>query len=422
MQSSYAGDDPSAIFLQLARVYHTEVVNIQLSADSLRQETESTFRPLLEESWRLKDRDMESELRLRLESVRQQCELVTPASLRRVESYIRLRIGQLLTECRVQLKHGVSRTVVVQKLYELVRMYCQDCNEKAMLEAAKLIMHGRFGSELLRAQERIGGVGKEATAALTEAHSEFQNSSSMATDPTKTYRARLTYPCCCQWTERGQPACASIAVAACEVFLKAQQNSLRRGVSLDEYLLTFMDWSNVVRSGTEFYTRWRKAYPNIKEAYQLVDEAVKKDSVRYARLVTDFSFDEIFGSLFVPRDLDEGFGTDKSFGELIERIKRGQTCKENKPLACAFSSKWKTLAFARTPGGIWWLFDSHGSDRQKKSTLGRFLNSDELVAYVESFFGVDSEASVDIDSKRSTTEETALTTAVAFNAFMFYKK
>ena len=418
--------DPCAMLVQLARAYHTEDRNLAATRELLEDEHRETYRPKLRHARATAQENpaLLEEIQLAAQTSLQQAELVIPAARRVLESTIRARVGEMLDHCAVELPAGVPRSVVVEEFMDIVRLYAQDCNEEAIYRAGVMVLLNNRGAELDALKLSVGGIGVRNTDSSASTPSASGRGALKSRGVTTTdFRFCLLFPCESQWLLSDKaPACASIAVSACEHFLRAPEAAQRNGVTTDQLLGRDTAWAGVVRGGVAWYDKWRKTSSTGKtETYQLVKEAVESDATRHAKLCRDSRFDELFGNLVTPTDLDEGFDTPKTFVEFLDGLRETEAYKADKPIACAFSSARYTLAFARLPGGVWWLFDSHGKDRSEKSTLGRFQRTELLVAYVEHFFGV-RRAKVDLTQERRDIQEESLATMVAFNAFMFYRK
>ena len=421
LMAAAANRNPGAMIIQLARMVHTEERNLDLTYSEMRTEHEKTYIPLMNEARVRATTNPEFLRETELAAQRSELKftLAVPASKRQLHNVARTRIADIFDFCDVQLPPNTSRLAAEQHLFDIVRLYNQDCSERSMHTAANLVLDGIFDERLQRAVDGIGS-GSSTKSDSLRGSVKFDDVFK------RTFRQRLSFPCRSQWeTLEALPACASIAVSACVRFLCAAEAAERLRVQTDRYLTKELDWGNVVKEGMAWYVDWKENNAAAKVVnYQLVKEVVEGDSSRFAVLCRLYYFDELFGTLVAAAGADSGVGAGKNFGEFIAALEKTDCYKADRPLACAFSSGHYTLAFARLSGGAWWLFDSHGKDRVGLSTLGRFLRAKELVDYINAFFGVPDgpERELDLTNEHETMPETTLATLVSFSAYMFYKK
>jgi len=429
-----------AILLQLARVYEAERVNLFHTREQQRREHQLRFDPMIFEA-RAKageNPELARETTEAEQMARMKFTVLAPVVRRQLDALIRVRVQEALEVTRTAPAPGVPRIAVVEAVLGVIGQYRQDCDEQAMHQALVMALSGKFGREFDACVARIGGIrsvhapppeparAPEAPKPVTVAPRRPVFSSMRREDPPSVaWRYRLVFPCQSQWQiAGGKPACASIAVSACDQFLRAAELAKRTCTSVDNLLGIDVDWGAIVRNGVHWYSKWVQQHNKPKGYYMLVKEAVEGDVTRHARLAKDYEFDELFGSLRAPPDVDPEFNIPHSFSEFLACLRETECFRADRAFACAFSSNHVTFSFARLSGGVWWIFDSHGTDKIGRSTLARFLREDELIAYVRSLFGLDADADQrkSLDQERADMDETTLNTICSFSAFMMYRK
>lgn len=432
-----------SILLQLARVYEAERVNLFHTLEQQRREHQLRFDPMLFEARAKASENPElvRETTAAEQMARMKFTVLAPVVRRQLDALIRVRVQETFEATRIAPVPGVPRIAVVEAVLRVIGQYRQDCDEQAMHQALVMALNGTFGREFDACVARIGGIqGVHAPPPTAPTHTPEAPRPVVAVPPPRravfssmrredppqvAWRYRLVFPCQSQWQiAGGKPACASIAVSACDQFLRAAELARRTFTSVDSLLGVDVDWGAIVRNGVHWYSKWVEQHKKPKGHYMLVKEAVEGDVTRYARLAKDYEFDELFGSLRAPPDVDPEFNIPRSFAEFLAHLRETECFKADRALACAFSSNHMTFSFARLSGGVWWVFDSHGTDKAGRSTLARFVREDELVAYVRNLFGLDTDdgASKPLDQEHDDMDETTLNTICSFNAFMMYRK
>lgn len=412
MQSS-AKMEIGSLLVQLARMYHTESMNLEITASIEKERVEGIYSPILKQA-----RASGDELRLvEAEAARTRdlfrADQSVPTSARVLDIHMQQEIFKALRVC--QAEHTRPAFVVSRLLLDAMGLYAQDCDESALRQVFLCILGGSSNAELEDAKAMVGGLGRPVPPQPAPGPRgicyEFQ------------YEDRLYFPCDDQWTVggKGSSACTVVALIAAERFLIANQQAARNQTTADNYLIREVDWRGIVDHGIQTYRKWLGQWEKPPNTYMLPKEALEFEEGKHARIKARYETEELFGSLVKPSDCTEDFDLPRSLEELLEVLRKKPAFEEDRSFSGIISARHKTLAFARLRGGDWWLFDSHGLDRAGKCTLGRFYKPAEILVYLNKFFRTKG-GKVDLADARRDIDETTLTTLCSFDAFLMYNK
>ncbi len=404
--------DAAAMLLAVARIHHTESVNLQATyARDIERGERDIGNQLVDAYARdVVDRRAVDELEQARIDLRQTHHAVYVNASRGLLLHVRRAIANILADCDVRQPAGVPMIALADALQRVVVSFAPDCDESALAVAIQMALDGRIGDELdaqlelvdasdRRHGERVslsffGGdtaSDRPELADWTQKRTLDDDGFRRPAPPCKQRKlhtdgddSEYFFPCAAQIVlAPGMMPCTSIALHMAKLML-TYCATIPNNAQLDRLLpMVFTD--RALRQGIQLYTAWFEALPKDRQvlyAMQTFDEAVEAaggtDKCFHGLQTRDY-----YGNVFARTDVDasdelHGAGVMRDVGDLVDALAESEPLAVRRvPMFCVFTCSGESFVFGSTGGGrdVWWLFDSHDLKFNGRSTAGKFRSA-----------------------------------------------